>query len=584
MAFPAAVPTLNGAVQSSEPRLVVGACEQWASRFRSALSIAAADPILGGRSLRVAASDTPTFSGMMDRAEHVAMSLRLFYRHVCEYDSAADPLRDTQPHQFFYLSQCPLDRARSGGTGAELPELFSRDMLPAWAFSAAAYTETNLWMGAGAVSSSMHYDCEHNLLCCVAGRKRVVLVAPDARGVGAQPLHGESHHHASLDLMGAAAAAADSGSPSLVTASEMRSAVLCIPSPATHPGLANIDAVIVDLLPGDGLFIPEGWWHAVHSAPHTIAVNFWWAGLRAAVCQQPQASYLARSLLRHLADDALEKQREACIADSTGRLARADDAASLAPLLWAVREEAGGSTECAFLYGRAVRALLEPMLPPAQSATQSATQSASSSAGVDGAARVILDAADSVRSSSGCAPSASAAAQLLNDVFIVAPSAVCLTALRAILEGGADQPHLLSVCFSLLEDSTLEVLTARWEAGGMDELGGDAEQRGAFFTQLWGAVNASAVATAAPLAPPRLSVLSATTSLSTITASGADGMHVNALAAGNELPLALTDSQLAAGSRRRSTLFPAALQAASEALRARCLREVVGEVTGTDWA
>ena len=31
----------------------------------------------------------------------------------------------------------------------------------------------------------------------------------------------------------------------------------------------------VQLAPGDGLFIPEGWWHHVTSSAHSIAINYW---------------------------------------------------------------------------------------------------------------------------------------------------------------------------------------------------------------------------------------------------------------------------------------------------------------------
>jgi hypothetical protein len=46
---------------------------------------------------------------------------------------------------------------------------------------------------------------------------------------------------------------------------------------ATTDNIA-LHAVEFELHPGDGCFIPEGWWHQVDSAPGSIAVNAWMRG------------------------------------------------------------------------------------------------------------------------------------------------------------------------------------------------------------------------------------------------------------------------------------------------------------------
>ena len=52
------------------------------------------------------------------------------------------------------------------------------------------------------------------------------------------------------------------------------------PSPH-HSAMAldDLDALSAEatyrLGPGDGVFIPEGWWHQVDSVAGTIGVNFW---------------------------------------------------------------------------------------------------------------------------------------------------------------------------------------------------------------------------------------------------------------------------------------------------------------------
>jgi hypothetical protein len=62
----------------------------------------------------------------------------------------------------------------------------------------------------------------------------------------------------------------------------------------------------VDLLPGDALFIPEGWWHQVESSVGTIALNFWWRSrldvALSRAMEHPQFAmeqYIARRCMDH---------------------------------------------------------------------------------------------------------------------------------------------------------------------------------------------------------------------------------------------------------------------------------------------
>ena len=56
-----------------------------------------------------------------------------------------------------------------------------------------------------------------------------------------------------------------------------------MPTTAFHFGLSFCGdvATVTDTQPGDGLFIPEGWWHQVDSSPGNVAVNFWFTGAAA---------------------------------------------------------------------------------------------------------------------------------------------------------------------------------------------------------------------------------------------------------------------------------------------------------------
>lgn len=46
--------------------------------------------------------------------------------------------------------------------------------------------------------------------------------------------------------------------------------------PLFAQALENDQAFIVQVEPGDGLFLPLGWFHAVQSLSTSASVNFWW--------------------------------------------------------------------------------------------------------------------------------------------------------------------------------------------------------------------------------------------------------------------------------------------------------------------
>ena len=42
-----------------------------------------------------------------------------------------------------------------------------------------------------------------------------------------------------------------------------------------HPALRSVRMFIVDLTPGELLYLPAGWGHCVHNIGHSVMVNFW---------------------------------------------------------------------------------------------------------------------------------------------------------------------------------------------------------------------------------------------------------------------------------------------------------------------
>lgn len=112
-----------------------------------------------------------------------------------------------------------------------------------------------LWLG-NASYVGCHYDTFENLACVVAGKRRFTLFPPDAVG----------------DLYVGPIDRTLSGPPVSLAAA----------APAGDPRYPRFErarerAIVVDLLPGDALYLPKLWWHQVEATePLNILVNYWW--------------------------------------------------------------------------------------------------------------------------------------------------------------------------------------------------------------------------------------------------------------------------------------------------------------------
>ena len=106
-----------------------------------------------------------------------------------------------------------------------------------------------LWIGPGGTFTPLHHDLTNNLLTQVVGHKRVVLVSPDAT----PRLYNDQHVFSRIgdiegDLTG-------------------------------FPDAEDVRTHVVDLYPGDALFIPIGWWYQVRSHDFSVSItntNFIW--------------------------------------------------------------------------------------------------------------------------------------------------------------------------------------------------------------------------------------------------------------------------------------------------------------------
>jgi hypothetical protein len=183
------------------------------------------------------------------------------------------------------------------------------------ALAAAPLASANLWASTAPTRSSCHYDPYANVLCTVAGAKRVRLAPPSAAAaLRARPAWHESANHAAGSLW---------------------------PPDAAGAGAAVAEA---RLGPGDGLFIPAGWWHQVESDAGTLAVNFWSeAPAAAAMHHGAAAPYHLRRLAQAAAEDARRAAVAAMVAAAAPLPRDADGAALLAAALAAAT--AGGREE-----------------------------------------------------------------------------------------------------------------------------------------------------------------------------------------------------------------------------------------------
>jgi lysine-specific demethylase 8 len=164
----------------------------------------------------------------------------------------------------FYASGVPLRPF--------LPALLDDLEVPAYR-EVGASGSPRMWMGSGAIGP-LHYDATANLHGIVYGAKRFRLFSPRQL-----PLLYPCSMFSKI--------------PSMSRAS------LSAPDYARFPRLRRARPTVVDLGPGDMIFIPPGWWHQVDTPDPTISIDF----------PGDRAPRLGRSFLRLIPSQLLRKVR-----------------------------------------------------------------------------------------------------------------------------------------------------------------------------------------------------------------------------------------------------------------------------------
>ncbi|OYX65444.1 MAG: cupin [Sphingomonadales bacterium 32-64-17] len=113
----------------------------------------------------------------------------------------------------------------------------------------------SVWIGTP-TRIAAHNDFPQNLACCAVGRRRFTLFPPEQfRNLYLGPIDNTP--------AGRAVSMVDFHDPDM----------------AAHPRFAEAlaQAQLVELEPGDALFVPSQWWHHVEGLdPFNILVNYWW--------------------------------------------------------------------------------------------------------------------------------------------------------------------------------------------------------------------------------------------------------------------------------------------------------------------
>lgn len=112
---------------------------------------------------------------------------------------------------------------------------------------------TNLWFGGNLCKTPLHFDDKENFFVQIFGEKRFLLFPPSQTDYLYQA-HGETFSHMSrVDVFD--------------------------PDKSKFPRFAEAKYTEVIVKPGDMLYIPKDWWHAVDTLETSISVNFWWTNL-----------------------------------------------------------------------------------------------------------------------------------------------------------------------------------------------------------------------------------------------------------------------------------------------------------------
>ena len=185
----------------------------------------------------------PGHDGRMFYDASMAMNFQMARGKLADIFGSIDANEDRADPPSMYLASIDVPSHFDGVDHENALDLGARDPL------------VSLWIGTP-TRIAAHNDFPDNLACCVAGRRRFTLFPPDQfRNLYLGPIDNTP--------AGRAVSMVDFHAPDLAR------------QPAFAEALKH--AQVVELEPGDALFIPSMWWHHVEGlAPFNILMNYWW--------------------------------------------------------------------------------------------------------------------------------------------------------------------------------------------------------------------------------------------------------------------------------------------------------------------
>jgi hypothetical protein len=127
--------------------------------------------------------------------------------------------------------------------------------------------DTSIWLGHAPTYTPLHRDPNPNLFVQLAGRKQVRLFNPDS---------GAAIFHHVQTRIGRAASATIRGAD-MMQGAEREALERAVWGPWTDDAFCEAKGLQCEVGPGDGLFIPKGWWHSIKGLGHGMigSVNWW---------------------------------------------------------------------------------------------------------------------------------------------------------------------------------------------------------------------------------------------------------------------------------------------------------------------
>lgn len=126
--------------------------------------------------------------------------------------------------------------------------------------------DTSIWLGQAPTYTPLHRDPNPNLFVQLAGRKQIRLFKPD--------LGNAIFHHVQASIGGAANATMRGAE--MMEGAERLALEQAVWEPHSD-AFWTAEGLQCEVGPGDGLFIPKGWWHSIKGIGQGMigSVNWW---------------------------------------------------------------------------------------------------------------------------------------------------------------------------------------------------------------------------------------------------------------------------------------------------------------------